>query len=296
MFESVKKAIFGRGKPEESAVPQAVDAVSAETVLAETVPTEAVPTEAVSARTVSVEVGSEAVESDASSADGVDRPGEGSKTAAADVESACEASSEEQQDLGRAYVEGSEQDDVEVEAAEDAAAATEQPTEQSADRSAGVESSINDVDRAKAEAAENYDKYIRAVAELENYKKRALRERADVLRYAGESLARDMLEIADHLQRALAQDMEGVRDDFVKGLQLILDRFQAIMEQHQVRGESSVGTAFDPVKHEALASVPTSDHPAGTVLEEFKRAYYFKDKLLRPAQVVVAKEDEPQPQ
>ena len=259
MFESVKKAIFGRAdfgraKAEDSEIPQEGDAP---------------PSSGLSAPQ------DDAIEK----VDGV-----------ADDGSVREASLDETNpDFGRADVEGSEQDDVEVESTEQSVATTEEAAEQTPE----VDSSTGDLEKVKAEAAENYDKYLRAVAELENYKKRALRERADVLRYAGESLARDMLEIADHLQRALAQDMEGVRDDFVKGLQLILDRFQAIMEQHQVRGESSVGTAFDPVKHEALASVPTAEHPVGTVLEEFKRAYYFKDKLLRPAQVVVAKEDEP---
>ncbi len=271
MFENVKKAIFGRTKPEEAGVaPQAEGVDGAEGDLRSS---DALPAEELSG---GVKVG------------GVEVEGEGG-------ESAREASSEEtNSDFQRADVEGSEQDDVAVEAVDESVAATEEPTEDViTEQVTAVDTSTGELDKAKTEAAENYDKYLRAVAELENYKKRALRERADVLRYAGESLARDMLEIADHLQRALAQDMDGVRDDFVKGLQLILDRFQAIMEQHQVRGESAVGTAFDPVKHEALASVPTADHPAGTVLEEFKRAYYFKDKLLRPAQVVVAKDDDP---
>jgi molecular chaperone GrpE len=90
----------------------------------------------------------------------------------------------------------------------------------------------------------------------------------------------------------MAQNHEGVKEDFLKGIQMIYDRFIAIMEQHSIRGESMLGKAFDPNSQQALASVPTDEHAPNTVIEEFKRAYYFKDKLLRPAQVVVAIPDE----
>lgn len=277
MFENVKKAIFGRGKTEAPEQNVATDA-GAEAHTDAAVPGEKPEGVVSDGNVLEREVPSGAVEIGAGAANGgMDLNDESTENSSAGDRAGVEGS--EHEDAG---AEGSSAE--ELEANPEAVAQT--------DASAAVDAPVGELEKAKAEAAENYDKYIRAVAELENYKKRALRERADVLRYAGESMARDMLEVADHLQRALSQDLEGVREDFVKGLQLILDRFHAIMDQHQVRGESSVGVVFDPAKHEALASVPTSDHPAGTVLEEFKRAYYFKDKLLRPAQVVVSKEDE----
>ena len=141
--------------------------------------------------------------------------------------------------------------------------------------------------RLENEVKENYDKYLRAMAELENFKKRAVRERAEILKYSGENLARDLLEIADNFQRAFAQNLPDGNEEFLKGFRLIYDRLMAILEQHQIRGESALGGMFDPNKHQALASVQTSDHPPGTIIEEFKRAYFLKDKLLRPAQVVV---------
>ncbi len=148
------------------------------------------------------------------------------------------------------------------------------------------------VQRLENEVKENYDKYLRAMAELENVKKRAVRERADLLKYASENLARDLLEIADNFQLAFAQNMPEGNEEFLKGFRLIYDRLMAILEQHQIKSEAAQGTTFDPNKHQALASVPTSDHPPGTVIEEFKRAYFIKDKLLRPAQVVVAAAEE----
>lgn len=142
--------------------------------------------------------------------------------------------------------------------------------------------------RLEAEVKENYDKYLRALAEMENTKKRALKERADLIRYAGENLARDLLEIADNFQLAFAQDLSGVPEQFSQGFRLICDRFTEILNKYEVRPESALGTAFDPAKQQALTSIPTNDHPPGTVIEEFKKAYFFKDKLLRPGQVVVA--------
>ncbi len=152
---------------------------------------------------------------------------------------------------------------------------------------------VTSVDAAKiealeAEVKENYDKYLRAIAEFENFKKRALRERSDILKYAGENIARDLLEVLDNFTLAFNQEGNGPHEEFVKGIKMIHDRFNAILEQHQVRGESALGGIFDPVKQQALASVPTADQPVGTILEEFKKAYFFKDKLLRPGQVVVA--------
>jgi len=156
-----------------------------------------------------------------------------------------------------------------------------------------TQSSASGDDRAarlEAEVKENYDKYLRAVAELENFKKRSIRERSDLLKYAGENLARDLLEISDNFQIAFSREVPagGANEEFAKGMRMIWDRFKAILEQHSVKGESHLGKMFDPAKQQALASVPTSDQPPGTILEEFKQTFFFKDKLLRPGQVVVA--------
>lgn len=139
----------------------------------------------------------------------------------------------------------------------------------------------------RAEVRENFDKYLRSVAELENYKKRVIKERSELLKYAGENIARDLLEVVDNLERAVTQaPPEG--GAFVEGVQLVLSSFLSILDRHGIRGESCVGQQFDPSRQAALATVPTADVPPGTVLEQFRKLYFYKDKLLRPAQVVVS--------
>jgi molecular chaperone GrpE len=146
----------------------------------------------------------------------------------------------------------------------------------------------SELDAARGEARENYDKFLRAAAELENYKRRAARERSDILKYAGENMARDLLDVLDNLERALLASQTSSGEDFVNGVRLIAEQFKAAFDRHGVRGQSALGTIFDPVKQEALASVPMADKEPGLVLEEFRKSYFFKDKMLRPGQVVVA--------
>lgn len=143
---------------------------------------------------------------------------------------------------------------------------------------------------ARAEAKTNYDNYLRALADLDNYKKRALKERSEIIRYAGESLARDLVEVLDNLELALSQRAPGVNEELLKGVEMIRDQFLAVFSRYEIKGEPTVGMPFDPNKQQAMASVPTKDHPPGTVVEEYKKTYFFKDKLLRTGQVVVAGE------
>jgi molecular chaperone GrpE len=140
----------------------------------------------------------------------------------------------------------------------------------------------------RGEAKENYDKYLRAVAELENFKKRFAKERSEILKYAGENLARDLLDVIDNLERAIKNSDQDKESQLYIGVKLILDSFTGILERHSIKSESALGAMFDPSKQEALASVPTAEKEPGTVLDEYRKAYFFKDKVLRHAQVVVA--------
>lgn len=135
---------------------------------------------------------------------------------------------------------------------------------------------------------ENYDKYLRAVAELENFKRRAQKERSDLLKYNGENIARDLLEVLDNLERAIAVSETSTGEEFVSGVKMICEQFRQIFDRHGIRAESAIGDQFDPTKHEALASVPTEEKESNSVIDEYRKAYFFKDRLLRPGQVVVA--------
>lgn len=148
------------------------------------------------------------------------------------------------------------------------------------------------IEELKQKASDNFDKYLRAVAELDNYQKRTIRERSDLIRYAGEGLARDIIEVLDNIERALSHKGTESAEEIFKGLELIHAQFVEVLNRHSVRGEEAKGQSFDPQKQQAMTIVPTSEVAAGTVIEEFKKAYFFKDKLLRPAQVVVASAEE----
>ncbi len=142
----------------------------------------------------------------------------------------------------------------------------------------------------KQQAANHFDKYVRAVAELDNYQKRATKERAELIKYSGESLARDLLSVLDDFDRALNHIESGVDDNFAKGIQMIYDNLLGTLRKHGVVHENSIGKKFDPQKHEAMSMIPVPDKESGTVVEEIKKLYLLKDRVLRPAQVVVATE------
>jgi molecular chaperone GrpE len=150
---------------------------------------------------------------------------------------------------------------------------------------------FSELKKYQDEAKENYQKYLYAMAEIDNMKKRHIKERSELTRYNGEHIARDVLEILDDLERTCDQGSEISPEVLLEGVNLITSRMKSILERHQVKVEDSIGKMFDPQKHEALTMSPSDDSLPGTIIHQLKKAYYFKDKLLRPAQVVVACEN-----
>lgn len=140
------------------------------------------------------------------------------------------------------------------------------------------------------EAAENYDKYVRAVAELDNYRKRAAREKADSLKYGQENLIRDILPQVDSLERALEHaDTSDNFEAFKQGLKLVKEHFLGCLEKHGVEKIDACGKIFDPNVHEAMLQVESDNHENNKVLEEFETGYTLNGRLLRPAKVSVSK-------
>jgi len=176
----------------------------------------------------------------------------------------------------------SESEETELEEAAEETEADELPSEV-------AQGEAEEENPLEAEARESMDRYLRAVAELENAKKRFAKERSDLIKYAGESLVVELLEVVDNLERALKSATQNEDSELVKGVELILGQFVNTLSGYGVRAESSIGRQFDPNKHQAMTTVPSDEHPPGSVIEEFKKAYFFKDKLIRPAQVVVSK-------
>ena len=131
-----------------------------------------------------------------------------------------------------------------------------------------------------------HDRWVRAVADLENYRKRAQKERDEVQKFGVEKLVKDLLPVLDNLDRALAAAAGD--DPLVAGVKLVRASFEQALARHGVKGFSAMGQPFDPARHEALMNVPTADAAPGTVVVEHARGFTLNDRLVRPAMVGVA--------
>ncbi len=147
---------------------------------------------------------------------------------------------------------------------------------------------LAELEAARAEAAANYDRYVRAVAELDNYRKRTVRMRAE----ARDETLRDVLlqvaPILDNLRRALRQETQEA-DLLKQGVELICGQFNDVLKGYGLAEIEAIGQPFDPEVHEALAEVPDDEHTPGTVIEEMEKGYKLNDKVVRYARVVVSK-------
>lgn len=138
-------------------------------------------------------------------------------------------------------------------------------------------------------ATENDERFLRAVAELENFKRQAARREQEARERASRNVIEDLLPVLDNFERALeaartAKDVEGVRT----GIEFIAQQLRDALKGHGVESIESLGQKFDPLKHDALEEVAGSEHPEGTILSEAQRGYTFKGQILRPSRVRVA--------
>jgi molecular chaperone GrpE len=151
---------------------------------------------------------------------------------------------------------------------------------------AEVERLRAELDRAAAKAREEHDRLLRSAADLENYRKRAAREREEIQRFGLERLVKDLLPVVDDLDRALAATPPG--DPLAEGVRLVRASFERALGRHGVVGFSALGEPFDPALHEALVQIPSADAAPGTVVLEHARGFKLNDRLVRPAMVGVA--------
>src|SRR5687767_8455290 len=140
------------------------------------------------------------------------------------------------------------------------------------------------------ESEENFARYLRQVAEVDNFKKRVNREKEDAIRYANDNLIKDILPVIDNLERAIAHAQGGGNGKpLVEGVEMVLRGLLDVFGKHGVVQVPAVGEVFDPGKHEAMAQVESSQYEPNTVVDEHHRGYLLRDRLLRPALVTVAK-------
>jgi molecular chaperone GrpE len=140
------------------------------------------------------------------------------------------------------------------------------------------------------EIAELKDKYLRALADTENIRKRMRQQSEDTVRLQRENLLRDLLPITDNLERAVeAARGGGNGKPIVEGVELVLRSLLDLLRSNGVTPRESVGRPFDPQFHEAVDHVESGEHPPNTVISEFHRGYQVGERVLRPARVAVAK-------
>jgi len=150
----------------------------------------------------------------------------------------------------------------------------------------------------QADAARLKDQLLRALAEIENMRRRGERDREETAKYAITGFAREILSVADNLRRALENIPAEVRavdeslNTLAVGVEATERELMAIFERFGVRRIDPTGQPFDPNFHQAIAEVPGTGKPAGTVVETMRPAYVIHDRLLRPAMVMVAKAEE----
>ncbi len=198
-------------------------------------------------------------------------------------------------------VEGKPDEEVEVQA--QAETVEEAQTETAEEKAVPPETDIEKLEaefeeykvKMEAEVEAAKDRMLRVAADFDNYKKRAVREKNDFMKYVAEGFVTDLLPILDNLERATdatanannAQDFES----FCEGVKLIHKQLTDVLEKRNVTKIESVGKPFDPNVHEAVMQTKSDEFPADIVADEFQKGYMLHDRVIRPAMVSVSMGD-----
>ena len=150
---------------------------------------------------------------------------------------------------------------------------------------------VKDLEEALAakglEAANNWDKFLRERADLENYRKRVQKEKEEILKYGNESFILEILPALDNLERAVSHAGEG--SAVIDGVKITMSMLLSTLKKFGVTPlEIPPGAPFDPAFHQAMGQVPTSEQEPNTVVAELQKGYLLNERLLRPAMVTVA--------
>ena len=151
---------------------------------------------------------------------------------------------------------------------------------------------IAELQAQAAKAKEHWDTLLRTTADFENFKKRAARERQEAVKFANESLLQKLVPILDTFDMALTaatNAKEGTAQSLQTGVSMILSQFRNTLTEAGLEEIDAAGKPFDPNFHEAVSQQETADVPEGHVAQQLRRGYKLKDRLLRPATVIVAK-------
>lgn len=151
---------------------------------------------------------------------------------------------------------------------------------------------IEELRSKAAKADEHWDLLLRKTADFENFKKRATRDRLDAIKYANEALLEKLIPVVDNFDAALAaaNNAEAATVESLKqGVSMIHSQLRGVLAESGLEEIDATGQAFNPNWHEAVSQQETADQPEGNVLQQLRKGYKLRDRLIRPATVVVAK-------
>lgn len=146
-----------------------------------------------------------------------------------------------------------------------------------------------DKDRLTPELQEMNDKYLRLYAEFENYKKRVNKDKEELIKYGNENIIINLLPVLDNLEMALKHATDDLSSGLVQGVEITLKEMKRTLEKFGLTVIEAEGKPFDPSIHHAMTQVEREDLNENTVVEEFRKGYMLKDKVLRPSLVAVSK-------
>ncbi|RLD10791.1 MAG: nucleotide exchange factor GrpE [Chlamydiae bacterium] len=156
------------------------------------------------------------------------------------------------------------------------------------------ENQVDNVSENKVDECEEWkQKYLYTLAELENFRKRVVKERSELIKYGSRDVFYDLLEITDNFGRVIEADKkESDPKVIVQGIEMIYNQLIKLLKKNEVKPIEAEKKEFDPNVHDAMQMVPTDEYKPGTVIQEIQKGYKYRDRILRPARVVVAAEPE----
>ena len=168
----------------------------------------------------------------------------------------------------------------------------EAEAQEEAPMAADVPSPEEEIERLRAERDAFQDKFMRALAEAENARKRAQKDRTEAANYGGSRLARDLLPVYDSLRRALdsiTDEQRAIAGPLIEGVELTMRELVKVFEKHGIRIiDPQIGDPFDPQQHEAMFEAPLPGTKAGEIIQVSAQGFILHDRILRPAQVGVS--------
>lgn len=179
-----------------------------------------------------------------------------------------------------------------TEAVDAEASACENEKEESAEQDNETSDSTNknaeEPTTEEAKAAEESERYMRLMAEFQNFKKRAAKEKSDIHAYANEKLMNELLPVLDNFERALETKTDEV-ESYAKGMELIFQQMKTALENHGLKEITALGEDFDPNKHSAVMTEETEEFESGKVSKVLQKGYELNGRVIRPSMVAVSK-------